>query len=529
MIDVVERGCVFAAAGFAVARANFRPERPDRLARAVAALAWHGTTVTGAVAAGAARYPTATAIVDEDGTVSYARLWAASDNLAAWLATRGIDHRSRVGILAENSRAFVFAFLAASKLGADIVYLNTGFAGPQLVDVVAREDVTHLLHDDAFAPSVSDCDVDLAVSMRELDDVVGTRWRPMVPTRRQGATVILTSGTTGRPKGAQRSGPGSLSGAGDLLAVLPLRARDTVVIAAPLFHGWGLAHLGVGLAMSSTVVLHRRFDAATTLAAVAEHDANGLVVVPVMMQRMLQLGGAELVRYDTSALRYIASGGSSIPSHVVGEVLDRFGPVLYNVYGSTEVALASIATPAQLRAHPSTAGRVVSGSVVRILDDLNDPLDDGAVGRIFVANASRFDAYTGGGGKAQVGRLLSSGDVGHFHDGLLFVDGREDDMIVSGAENVFPIEVEDLIGAIPAVADVAVVGVPDDEFGQRLVAYVVRRPGQQRDEGDVVAHVRSQLARYKVPRSVTFVDELPRTVTGKLRRWELVIGAGAGE
>ena len=294
------------------------------------------------------------------------------------------------------------------------------------------------------------------------------------------------------------------------------------MIAAPLFHAWGLSHMGVGLGMSSTAVLHPQFDPEAVLASIAEHRANGLVVVPVMLQRILGLGDEVLARHDTSSLRYIASSGSALGSTLATAALRRFGPVLYNIYGSTEVSLATIAGPADLQAAPSTAGRTAAGSVVRILDADGNELGVDEVGRVFVGNRSRFDGYTGGGTKEEIGGLLSSGDLGHFdRAGRLFIDGRDDDMIVSGGENVFPAEVEDLLASHPSIAEAAVIGVADDEFGQRLKAFVVRRPGATLTQRQVKDHVRTHLARYKVPATVVFIDALPRTTTGKLRRQDL--------
>lgn len=504
-----------------VARAGLLVERPDRMPKAMAALAWWGPTFAGGVAASVARYPSATAVIDDDGSLTYAELWSSSDNIARGLRAGGVGPGVTVGILADNSRTFVLGVVAAAKLGADIVFLNTGFAGPQLADVAGAEGISHLLFDDRFAATVAVTSVPVTFSERELTALAARHGPSMTPVRSQGRLVILTSGTTGRPKGAQRSGSTGASALGGLLATVPIRARDTVVIAAPLFHAWGLSNLGLALGLSSTIVLTRRFDPGATLQAVDEHGADGLVVVPVMLQRMLALGAERLVHFDTSSLRYIAASGSAIGSRTVTEVLARFGPVLYNIYGSTEVALATAAGPRDLAAHPSTAGRAVPGSTVRIVDDQGRDVAPGSTGRIFVGNGVRFDGYTGGGTKEQIGGLLSSGDVGHLRDGLLFVEGRDDDMIVSGGENVFPAEVEEAIQSLPEVDEAAVIGVADDEFGQRLVAFVVRRPGSELTEAEVLAHVRRRLARYKVPREVTFLDVLPRTTTGKLRRTEL--------
>jgi fatty-acyl-CoA synthase len=294
------------------------------------------------------------------------------------------------------------------------------------------------------------------------------------------------------------------------------------MIAAPLFHSWGYAHFTLGLALSTTLVLRRRFDPEDTLKAVSQHRASALAVVPVMLQRMLDLGPETLACYDTHCLKIIAVSGSLLPGDLATRAMDAFGEVLYNLYGSTEVAWATIATPEDLRAAPGTAGRPPMGTIVKLLDGDGQEVAAGEGGRIFVANEMMFDGYTGGGGKEIVSGLMSTGDVGHFDgDGRLFVDGRDDEMIVSGGENVFPREVEDLLADHESIEEVAVVGVPDDDFGQRLKAFVVPREGAQLSEDAVQAYVKANLARYKVPREVVFLDELPRNATGKVLKREL--------
>jgi fatty-acyl-CoA synthase len=511
------------AAASALARAGLRPERPDRLPRAMLAMAAWGPTLAGGVAAATARYPLASALIDDRGPLTYTQLWAATDGIGRGLRAHGVGPGSTVGILARNGRGFVTSMVASAKVGADVVYLNSGFAGPQLADVVAHEGIDTLLHDDEFAGIATSSGAAVTLTGKELRAMARQRSTiPLTPTRHMGRQVILTSGTTGRPKGALRGSPSSVDSLTPLLEVVPIRARDTVVIAAPLFHAWGLAHLGIGLATSSTTVVQAQFDPEDTLAAIAQHRAGGLIVVPVMLQRILALGGEVITRYDTSSLRYIASSGSALGASLATAAIRRFGPILYNIYGSTEVSLASIASPSDLQAAPATAGRVAPGSTVRLLDDAGRDVPPGTVGRVFVGSGARFDGYTGGGGKEQIDGLLSSGDLGHFDvEGRLFIDGRDDDMIVSGGENVFPAEVEELLAAHPAILEAAVVGVPDEQFGQRLKAFVVPRSGASLTAAEVKAHVRDHLARYKVPRTVAFVDELPRTTTGKLRRRDL--------
>ena len=504
-----------------ISRATAIPERPGRIPGALAAMRRWGGTLAAGTAASAALYPEAAAIVDEGGReTSYAELWQRSCRLAGALSETGVAPGMNVGIMCRNHRGFVEAMLASAMCGANVVFLNTGFAGPQLADVVTHEGIQAVVHDDEFEDAVRACGTTHAFGERALERMssVGPSTEPRTP-RRPGSVVVLTSGTTGRPKGASRSALGGTSDAAFLLEQLPLRTRDVTVIAAPLFHGWGLTNLAFGLGLSAKIVLDREFDPERTIASISRERATIIAAVPVMLERMLALGGETLVRYDTSSLRVIASGGSAPGASLVTRLLDRFGPVVYNLYGSTEVALATIATPRDLRLSPATAGRVVRGARVRLIDEAGKDVARGQTGRVFVGNRLRFEGYTGGGGKDTIAGLLPSGDLGHFDaHGRLFIDGREDDMIVSGGENVFPAEVEELLAAQPEIHEAAVVGVPDAEFGQRLKAVVVKAPGATLDADAVRCLVREHLARYKVPRDVVFVDELPRTETGKVLR-----------
>ncbi len=502
-----------------LARANIDVfERPDRLLAGMAAAVPWGATTSAALALAVGREPRRAAIIDDEGSVSYRALWRRSDGVAHGLRALGAGPNVTVGIMCRNHRGFIDALVGASKTGADLVLLNTGFAGPQLADVVAAEGIEIVVHDDEFAEQAAAC----AASTTKVGGAalakLATSGVRVSPTSHQGRVVILTSGTTGRPKGATRAaGAGAIEGVAGILERIPIRPRDVQVVAAPLFHAWGLSHLMLGFTRCATSIIASRFDAEATLAAMADHRARVLVVVPVMLRRILAVAPQLLASADSSALQVIASSGSAVGGQLAMDTADRFGLVLYNTYGSTEVAVASVATPADLHLHPTTVGRPAPGAKVEILDDAGEPLPAGTVGRIFVGNSARFEGYTGGGGKESRRGLLSSGDVGHFdHEGFLYVDGRDDDMIVSGGENLFPSEVEELLNRHPAIHEAAVVGVPDEEFGQVLAAFVVRRRGAALDATAVKRYVREHLARFKVPKRVEFVDELPRNATGKI-------------
>jgi fatty-acyl-CoA synthase len=484
----------------------------------------YGSGLLAAIAASAARYPYALAIVGDDEQVSYQQLWRGSATLAAALADDGVTAEGRVGILCRNSPWFVYSLLAAARLGADVVLLNTGFGPAQLRDTILAEGIDVVLHDDEFVEAVGSTRSLPVEQLRELVNKPNARNSRSRPPR-QSRLVILTSGTTGRPKGAARSSDGSaIQGVSAVLGKVPLRVRDTLVIPAPFFHAWGLSGLLIGLGLSGTVITSRRFDAAEVLEQVDTHRADALLVVPTMLQRICSLPPRELARFETRSLRVIAASGSAIPAPLVTEVLDRFGSVLHNVYGSTEVATATVATPRDLRAAPSTAGRPATGVRVAVLDAEGSPVEAGTTGSIFVSNAARFDGYTGGEDSPKgVHGLVATGDLGHFdHRGLLFIDGRKDDMIVSGGENVYPSEVEHLLNQHPDIEEAVVVGIDDETFGQALKAVVVLKHGRETESESLKVYVADQLARHKVPRTFEFRAELPRTATGKILRRELV-------
>jgi fatty-acyl-CoA synthase len=516
---VAEVAEVLGAAGFL---------NPRFLATLVPAMRKFGSTTATGFHAAAARNPDGLALIDDAGAMSFAELDRSTNAIARALAAAGVKPGEGVGLFARNHRGFIQAQTALDKLGANTLLLNTGFAAPQLKEVGEREGIRVILYDEEFRPVVEGGAAQLTrfvtyaeaeVPETTLAQLAASHADSALPAPSQpGRVTVLTSGTTGTPKGAQRSmkrqGIDTFVG---LFGRMPLRAGTRNLVVAPAFHSWGGFHVLLAAQLGCTICLRRRFDPEGTLAAIQELRPQVLAVVPVMMQRILELGPEVIGRYDTSCLEMVCASGSALPGELALRWMDTFGDNIYNFYGSTEVAQASIAMPDELRAAPGTAGRPPRGAVVRILDDAGGEVPTGTTGRIFVGNENQFDGYTGGGNKEIIDGLMSSGDVGHFDEnGLLFVDGRDDDMIVSGGENVFPREVEDLLSDHPDVAEAAVLGVPDPEFGQRLKAFVVRAEGAAIDEGSLKDYVKTNLARYKVPREIVFLDELPRNPTGKV-------------
>ena len=495
-----------------------------------------GPTLAAGYSASAKRNPDGVGIIDDDGSLTFAEIDQWSDRLANVLAARGIEAMTPVGLLCRNSRWFVLSTTALNKLGATILYMNTGFAGPQLADVMRREGGALLIHDDEFtgavcehAPDLQRLVADRADSADGVEDlptlVAAADGTPPSPPAEQGRQVILTSGTTGVPKGASRSNEGvrDIVATMGLFKAVPFRVGDVHVVPAPMFHSLGNGALIMGASLSHTLVMTRRFEPEKILRLVAEHRARAMTAVPVMLSRMVELSAEVRGGIDVSSLEVVLCSGSALPGSLALRWMDAFGDNLHNMYGSTEVAAATVADPADLRAAPGTAGRPIPGVEVRLYDDQDRVVTEPEVdGRIFVGSALRFDGYTGGETKPVIDDLLSTGDLGHWDgDGRLFVGGRDDDMIVSGGENLYPREVEDLLADHPAVLEVAIIGVDDEEYGKRLAAFVVLDDGAEVSEADLKAHVKQHLANYKVPRSVTFLDELPRNATGKVLKREL--------
>ncbi|MGZ4446442.1 MAG: AMP-binding protein, partial [Nocardioides sp.] len=396
-----------------------RPYSPLVLAGLARTIRRWGTGPAGGFAALAVRAPDQVGLVDELGSLTFGEMHRRSNALARALAEIGVREGDGVAIMCRNHRGFVDASIAVAKLGADILYLNTAFAGPQLADVLEREKPTVVVHDEEFTKILSGATIenrvvawvdsdDLAEDVATVESLIeGQDTADLEPPEHHTRIVILTSGTTGTPKGAPRNEAG-IDAAISLLSRMPLREGWRTHIAAPLFHTWGFAHLMLAMLLGSTMVLRRRFEPAEALAATVGCDS--LVVIPVMLQRMLAVDGT----FDLSALKVVASSGSALPGDLALEWMGRYGENLYNIYGSTEVAYASVATPADLRAAPTSAGRPPWGTVVKVLDPSGEELPAGESGRVFVGNTLLFEGYTGGGHKEVVDGLMSTGDVGRF-------------------------------------------------------------------------------------------------------------------
>ncbi|OBH65332.1 acyl-CoA synthetase [Mycobacterium intracellulare] len=483
-----------------------------------------GTNPFTLLAVTAARWPDRTAIVDDDGALSYRELQRETEALARRLAADGVAPGRAVGVMCRNGRGFVAGVFAAALLGADVVPVSTEFRSDALAAAVQAHRISTMVADNEFAERIRAADESVATVDPATVTAEAGAPRPRVAA--PGRIVLLTSGTTGKPKGVPRA-PQLRSAVGVWVTILDrtrLRTGSRISVAMPMFHGLGLGMLMLTIALGGTVLTHRQFDAEAALAQASLHRADAFTAVPVVLARILDLPERVRARNPVPHLRVVMSSGDRLDPTLGQRFMDTYGDILYNGYGSTEVGIGSLATPADLREAPETVGRPVAGCPVRILNKSDRPVGPRVTGRIFVGGDLAGKGYTEGAGeaKAVVDGMTSTGDMGYLDNaGRLFIVGREDDMIISGGENVYPRAVENALARHPAVADNVVIGVPDERFGQRLAAFVVAQPGSDIDVPELREYLKSRVSRFEQPRDINVVDSIPRNPTGKVLRREL--------
>jgi acyl-CoA synthetase (AMP-forming)/AMP-acid ligase II len=457
-------------------------------------------------------FPRRTAVTDDHGRLTYHELWRQAEALAGALwADFRIRPRQKVAIACRNHAAAVRAIFAFGRLGAHLYFVNPEMRADQLRTLEDRLRFDFYVYDDPLAAAFADP----ALLRKSLPSYHPTRpsvdrlaSRPgkaksRLKKVRGGDIVLLSGGTTGQPKTASRK-PSVLDFLPPFVALLTQLDFDdcrTVYLATPIYHSFGLPALAMGVILGAEMYLTTRFEAARACELIARHRIEVVTVVPLMLRRMLQQNPAAL-----TSLRRIVSGSDTLTPALASESLARLGPTLFNLYGSSEAGTVTMATPAELGRKPGTIGKAIWGVRVRLLDEADRELGPGVVGRVCVRSAWTTNKKG----------WVETGDLAYRDpDGDYFLCGRVDDMIVSGGENVYPVELENVLAQHPGVAAVAVVGVPDAEFGQRLKAVVVARPGHALDKGVVLDWLKPRVARHQMPGVVEFRDELPYTPVGK--------------
>lgn len=499
-----------------------RPPGPRAALRLARELYRSGTNLYTLLAISAARWPERTAIIDDDGALSYRELQSITEGLADELRRAGVGTGQAVGVMCRNGRDFITAVFATALVGADVVLVNTEFRSAALAGAVTSHALRAMFCDKEFANQIHETGQSIQLFDPQTFHAQPDGVRPKVAP--SGRMILLTSGTTGVPKGVART-PKVSSGLGVGVTILErtrLQVGSRVALAVPMFHGLGFGILILTMGLGGTVLTHRRFDAETTIAQASLHQADALSAVPIMLARILALPQRVRARNPLSSLKIVVSSGDRLDPSLARRFMDAYGDVLYNLYGSTEVGIGSLATPDELRRFPETVGRPVAGCPVRIYDRNGRPVGRRVTGRIFVGGEMGSDGYTAGGAKAVIDGMTSTGDMGYLDEaGRLYIVGREDDMIVSGGENVYPRALENALASHPDIAENAVVGVADEQFGRRLAAYVVLQPKSAVDAAALREFLKGRVSRFEQPRDIHIVDSIPRNPAGKVLRREL--------
>jgi fatty-acyl-CoA synthase len=469
------------------------------------------------------------AIHDRHGSLTWGELDLRVNRLARALIERELPRGALVASLLRNGREAAEAILATQKLGVAIAPLNTWASPSELRRIIDRAAPSLLIYDELHAEQVREAlgknGVTSGATSYEalLEAQPSGAPAPFVLERGSPRVVIHTSGTTGSPKPASRrlgeTGTRSLMG---LLSVIPYRRSDVMLCPAPLFHSFGLLSFSLAALLGATIVLPERFEPEESLELIEEHGVTAASFVPVMVRRIVSLPPEVRDRYDRSRLRIVLTSGSIMAPELRERAREAFGDVLYDLYGSTEAGWIAVATPSDMAEAPATVGRPVAGVDVDVVDENGRAVTRGATGRLIVRSDALFEGYTSGDDGSIRGGKIDTGDIGWIDaEGRLFVEGRSDEMVVIGGENVYPAEIEAVISKVPGVVDVAVFGIPDDEYGQALAAYVEGNA----DPDQIERVCRSELSSFKTPKRIAIVDQLPRTATGKIRTRELP-GAG---
>jgi len=456
-------------------------------------------------------HPERIAVTDDQERLTFAELWRQAETVAEALHNN-IRPGQKAAIACGNHAAAIKAIFALSRLGAHVFLVNPNMSADQFRTLQERLRFDFCVYDESLAAVFADPSLiksslpSYHPTSASIDRLASQPPRTNVRLKRAktGNIVVMTGGTTGQPKAASRK-PSVFDFLPPFVALLTQINLDTyrnVLVATPIHHGFGLATVFIGVALGTEMYFTKRFDAARSCELIAKHKIEAVTLVPLMLQRMLNLDTGAL-----SSLRCIITGGAPLSPALASESLERLGPSLFNLYGTSEGGFAIMATPDQLARKPESIGKPVRGARTRIIDEADRKVGERAVGRLCIRSSWTMSKK----------EWIETGDLAfRDDDGDIFLCGRVDDMIVSGGENVYPIELENILVQHPELAAAAVFGIPDAEFGQRLKAVVVAKKESTLDRAALLEWLKGCVARHQMPAVVEFRDELPYTALGKL-------------
>jgi len=489
---------------------------PLALFRLTAAIYTNGINLLTLLHFSAKTYGDRVALVDEQETLTYNQLFAQTEELSVSLSERyQLGSGKKVGLICKNHASLIKTIFAVSATGADLYLLNAEMSEIQLNDILEDHHFDLLVIDEErIQPRVKCTHTQAIIMSYHLTRPAINNLAPVTYSSKQkrrnsiGKLVLLTSGTTGRAKEAAHKPSlfNYLDPFYDFLIRLKILNHDTAYIATPIYHGYGVAVLLLFSALGKKVVVRRGFNAEIACDVIRLHQVEVVTVVPLMLHKMLRTNVSDL-----KSLTCIASGGAELSPKLTQETLSQLGEVLYNLYGTSETGLNMIATPQDLAHSVCTIGRKIKGVDLKILDEYKNEVKLGKVGQFCIKNrwSMRNEAHT----------WIETGDLGYQDEkGYYYLRGRADSMIVSAGENVYPLEVEQVLLTHPQVEDAGVIGVSDEHFGQRLKAFVLLQPDAETKTEEIIEWLRPRLARFQLPKEIVLVDDLPYTSLGKLNK-----------
>ena len=463
-------------------------------------------------------HPDRMAITDDQEQLSYPQLWKQAESLAVALhVDYGVDSQQKVAIVCRNHAAAIKAIFAVSRLGAHLLLLNPEMSADQLLALVDRLQFDFVIYDQQIAHVFKNSSLrnkslpTYHPTDTSIDRLSSSPTAKKIQLKKMGTgnIVVMTGGTGGRPKSVDRK-PALFSYLSPLFAFLTQAHLDkyqSVYIAVPICHGYGLAFLFIGVILGAEMYVTERFKVERACSLVATHKIRAMIVVPLILQRMLKLDPDSL-----TSLRCIITGSAWLSPALAQETLQQLGPILFNLYGSSEAGFSLMATPDVLSTKPESIGKPIQGVQAEIFNDSGNEVDERMIGQLCIRSTWTSNRK----------RWIETGDLAYRDpDEDIFLCGRIDDMIVSGGENVYPVELENILAQHPDVDSVAVVGIPDKEFGQRLKAVVIKKRHTTLDQSTLLDWLKPRVARYQMPAVIEFRNELPHTAIGKLDKKSL--------
>jgi long-chain acyl-CoA synthetase len=490
--------------------------------------------------------PDTVAIIDGDARVTWRQWNDEANRLAHGLRAHGLNAGDIVVTRLQIRKEWPIIGSALGKLGCRVLGLNWRLTPPETQYVLSNSGAAAIICDDPdpapLLPAFEGLNIKLAVSLDSAArgfvryaDLIAKEGEPLFATGTP-PLIIYTSGTTGLPKGVVLGVPAGGTGEAAMREMMeylrsvgdarPQVSGDVLLVTMPMHHGAGPAIVWGAMRQGNLQVLLRRFDPEQALQLIDRHKVTFWTGVPTMFKRIAGLPAEVIARYDLSSIRALGVGAAPVPYSLKEWIIAHFGEVLSEGYGSTEAGMITALAPEMQRRKPGSSGLPHKHVAISIRDEQGRELPAGESGEIWVRTPAVIRQYLNG---KPLGTdtldekgFFRTGDVGRLdEEGYLFITDRAKDMIVSGGVNIYPAEIEAAIIRHPAIQDVAVIGIPDDEFGEQVKAFVELKPGHVTDEGGILAFCREMLASYKRPRSIDIVSELPRNTMGKLLKREL--------